>query len=206
MPESAALDCRSVEEQDVVSSYVAGRLAEPIAEAFERHYFECADCWDELELAYGLRGLSPQEWPRGRGNVAPLWRRRSFLALAAAASLGILALGLRTLLRERAEPLALDTPRSGAQELVVDVTRQPGGTLELSWMPQRGASRSVVEIVTPDGVVLGQHETRETRLVLQEGDLKCGAGPCRAKVRVIDSLGQEIATSGFRELTTDVHR
>jgi len=206
MPESAALDCRSVEEQDVVSSYVAGRLAAPVAEAFERHYFECADCWNELELAYGLRGLSPQEWPGGGRNVAPLWRRRSFLTLAAAASLGILAFGLRTLLRERAEPLAPDTPRSGAQELVFDVTRQPGGMLELSWMPGREASRSVVEIVAPDGVVLGRHETRETRIVLQERDLRCGAGPCSAKVRVIDSLGREIATSGFRELTTDPHR
>ena len=49
------LDCQYVEENDLVSSYLGGRLSEEEAEAFERHYFGCERCWAEVKAGQEIR-------------------------------------------------------------------------------------------------------------------------------------------------------
>lgn len=47
--------CPGVDEEDVVERYVTGRLDREEAEAFERHFFDCDRCWQEVWQAVGLR-------------------------------------------------------------------------------------------------------------------------------------------------------
>lgn len=49
------LDHAYVEENDLIQSYLAGRLSESEQDAFEAHYFACAICLENLETANALR-------------------------------------------------------------------------------------------------------------------------------------------------------
>jgi CHAT domain-containing protein len=86
-----------VEENDLVGRYVAGKLPEEEAEAFEAHYFGCERCWSEVRAATEVRAA--MERPAG-APVVPLAERRegrrpsavfSGRALALAATLLIAA-------------------------------------------------------------------------------------------------------------------
>jgi tetratricopeptide (TPR) repeat protein len=44
--------CRTVEEEDVIERYLAGRLSTNEAEAFEQHYLECQKCFADLQLQH----------------------------------------------------------------------------------------------------------------------------------------------------------
>src|SRR6185295_8027725 len=44
-----------VEARDLVGAYLAGRLPEAERDAFEAHYFDCAECLEKLEAAEGFR-------------------------------------------------------------------------------------------------------------------------------------------------------
>src|SRR5207253_2619172 len=80
MKEPMPLDCAAVEEQDLIPLYVAGRLEPQQAEAFERHYFGCERCWEDLQTATAVKA--------GGGRTV---NRRSALlwAYAAAATIAI---------------------------------------------------------------------------------------------------------------------
>jgi len=49
------LDHAYVEENDLIQSYLAGRLSESEQDAFEAHYFACATCLENLETANAFR-------------------------------------------------------------------------------------------------------------------------------------------------------
>ena len=83
-----------VEENDLVQSYLAGRLSESERDAFEAHYFNCSICLENLETAQDLR--------EGMRQVAAEDIAR---AAEARVGLGVLA-GLATLARWRRLALA----------------------------------------------------------------------------------------------------
>jgi CHAT domain-containing protein len=94
------LDCRRVEEEDLVSLYVREALPEEKAEQFEKHYFECDACWDLVQTATELKALGAQDRASAflrsaarAGSVQPI--RRPFVvspALKIAAAV-LVALG-----------------------------------------------------------------------------------------------------------------
>ncbi|MFW6202615.1 MAG: zf-HC2 domain-containing protein, partial [Gemmatimonadota bacterium] len=58
---------------DVVEDYVAGRLSEAEAEAFEAHYFECDACWGRVRGAlelYAAFSERPAAGPADAGSSA----------------------------------------------------------------------------------------------------------------------------------------
>ena len=81
------MECREVHEKDVIEGYLLGNLEQSDQEAFEAHFFECEDCFEELET---LRGVQQELESRG---VPRLAQRPSatvkwwWWALAAAAGL-----------------------------------------------------------------------------------------------------------------------
>src|SRR5438094_444450 len=104
---SASVDCRAIEENDTVVAYVAGRLEEAEAEAFERHVMECDRCAAELSQTVGLRAaLRPAQSERPQRPA-----RWSGLAIAAAVALVAVGLGLLSL------PL-LRRPTSGEAQVL----------------------------------------------------------------------------------------
>ena len=54
-----------VEAQDLVGAYLAGRLTEAERDAFEAHYFSCAECLEQLEAAEdfeaGMRDVAAED-------------------------------------------------------------------------------------------------------------------------------------------------
>lgn len=90
------MNCRKVSDQDVAERYLLGQLDEADQEAFERHFFECNDCFAELEalravkvrLERDLEG-APRLALRPRPSVRWWW-----WGLASAAVITIVVAGL----------------------------------------------------------------------------------------------------------------
>jgi tetratricopeptide (TPR) repeat protein len=84
------MDCTKAVREAILERYVAGTLAEDDREAFERHYFGCARCFDELQTIQAIRDELPRlsaEVERRPRRTLPVW-----IPAALAATL-ILAVG-----------------------------------------------------------------------------------------------------------------
>jgi CHAT domain-containing protein len=104
MDVTRTLDCHYVEENDLVSRYIAGKLPEEEAEAFEAHYFGCERCWSEVRAATEVRAA--MEKPAG-APVVPLAERREGRRRRAAFSGRTLALAATLLIGAFAAVLVL---------------------------------------------------------------------------------------------------
>ena len=95
-PSKGKMDCARVAREEILESYLAGRLADEDRNAFEEHYFECTRCFDDL---WSLRAIEEELRAEGAEVRAPQ-RRPSFrwawaAGLAAAGVLAALALWMR---------------------------------------------------------------------------------------------------------------
>ena len=86
------MDCERVAREEIAESYLGGRLNEEDRDAFEAHYFECARCFDELQILNAVRAeLQRTGVQFGVANTA----RQSFrwAAVAGLAAAVVLAIG-----------------------------------------------------------------------------------------------------------------
>jgi tetratricopeptide (TPR) repeat protein len=91
------MDCGRVAREEIIESYLLGRLNEHDREAFEEHYFECARCFEELQTLQVVR----EELPRvsvesGTATTRPFFRWAPAAGLAAAA---VVTVGVMLLMR-----------------------------------------------------------------------------------------------------------
>jgi Putative zinc-finger len=49
------MNCNEVEQREILESYLLDRLAEPEREEFEKHYFECASCFSQLQTRLAVQ-------------------------------------------------------------------------------------------------------------------------------------------------------
>src|SRR5271169_5529128 len=49
------MNCNEVEERDILEEYLLDRLTEPDREEFEKHYFECASCFSQLQTRLAVQ-------------------------------------------------------------------------------------------------------------------------------------------------------
>lgn len=89
------MTCNDVEQRDIAESYLLGTLDESEREAFERHYFECARCYSELEALRAVKDVLARH-PR---RAMPV--HRQWLALAAALFLIVATAVVWQVLRSR---------------------------------------------------------------------------------------------------------
>lgn len=89
------MNCHDIRKRELIERYLVGALNESEQEAFERHYFECAECFEALkdyrDLQAELQRMGPSiraEPLRGSGL------RPWFLPASAAIAVLVLALGL----------------------------------------------------------------------------------------------------------------
>jgi tetratricopeptide (TPR) repeat protein len=64
MNHSTVMKCEQIEAEDIVERYLSGELREEERQAFEDHYFGCAECFEHLRIARALK-----ERPRERGDL-----------------------------------------------------------------------------------------------------------------------------------------
>lgn len=50
-----AMNCQEVEEREILDGYLLDRLPEPEREEFEKHYFECASCFSQLQTRLAVQ-------------------------------------------------------------------------------------------------------------------------------------------------------
>jgi hypothetical protein len=61
------MNCRLKNRERVLADYLTGELAESDMAAFEQHYFECADCMQDLRAGKDAISLIEKE-----GGAVPL--------------------------------------------------------------------------------------------------------------------------------------
>jgi hypothetical protein len=154
--------------------YVLEEMSGEERERFEAHFFDCAECADDLRTADRLRQeirasggrMSPAQAVGGPPTVVPMrrsWRSAAVLPWAAAASLALVA-GYQSFvtlpaLRQRAGPQAL-TPvalRGATRGADVIVPIAPGQTfvmLAADIMVEADARQVRFELLGPDRVAL----------------------------------------------------
>jgi len=113
------MDCARVAREEILESYLLGRLGEADRDAFEQHYFECTRCFDDLQALQSVR----TELQHGSGELKaeaqathnPLFVRWTPIGLVAAAILAGILLWVRPALsppsREISPPSSSSQPQ-----------------------------------------------------------------------------------------------
>ena len=89
------MNCVDVRREELVERYLLGQLDGAERDAFERHFFECDACFEEVDNMRALQGELRRL--RGRDRAAVWARRRPLWAAVAAAVVLLLLVGWWTL-------------------------------------------------------------------------------------------------------------
>ena len=152
------------------------------------HVMACPDCHREYEWLTAVEEAATRTTPRARDVAAARWWQRGApLALAATVLLAVGILLIPKLNRGRPEPVR------GSESDIVPVG--PAGDAQvrlpftLVWHPLNGATRYVVEIQTPDGVVAFADTTADTTLAVTEASRLTAGSDYRWWVREVTDGG-----------------
>ncbi len=195
------IDCPATHEgqRDLVPLYLAGKLADDEAEAFEAHYFGCEKCRADvragaaLREVYGKKAVVASE----SASVTPAPPGRSWLPLAAAAAIAVLGLGV-WISRRAAEPPGQPVLRgSNAGALILKIEADQQGRIELSWPAHPAAVAYEVQVFSTDGTRVWGREVNEPRLTIGPGALPSpDAGKTlEVEVQALDAMRQVVASS-----------
>ena len=138
------MDCARVAREQILESYLLGKLSDEDRDAFEEHFFECTHCFDELKT---LRALREE---LGRPHTNPVLRTRVFLlwgAVGAFAAAAILIIGLGLSLREHG-------PTAPIESAQAPTTSQPSSDATKSPSSETN-DPSIARIESPRGALRG---------------------------------------------------
>lgn len=191
--------CTRAEEGDLIARYLAGKLSDEEAEAFEAHYFECEGCWDATQRALEVRSaFAAMDGERDAAREAPGRSRwATWRPLAAAAVVAGLLVGTWGLVAERGGAPPAEVLR-GAEEDFAAEGSLIDGALTGAWPRVPRAEVYRVRLFTADGVLLLEQELSDTTVAVRAAS--------RAdevlywEVEALDELRQIVARSGLRRL------
>ena len=188
-------DCLNGEQRDLALLYLAGRLPEDEAKAFEAHYFACERCARDVEEGSELRAALGRQavTPSGReARSTPTW-----LPLAAAAAIAFVGVAVWQFGRRASvEPSQPVVRSSAAAVLEVRVEAGPGRNLDIAWPSHPDAAIYVVRVLSSDGTAVWKTELREPRLDLDPAVLPTPSGASfLIEVEALDSMRQVVAAS-----------
>jgi len=87
------MDCDRIMKEEITEKYLLGQLSETEQESFEKHFFECGRCFEEVETYRALQAELKHAAPAIRGEPAMRPHRLWRWAWAPAAAVAMLALG-----------------------------------------------------------------------------------------------------------------
>jgi len=173
------LTCAEVDDRDLESGYLAGRLTAEEAEAYEAHYFGCERCWRTLETALAVRSA------RGARRRAPFAVRT-----LAAAAIAVIAVGAGWWVTRSAAP-PVDALRGGGEAPAVRMHETPAG-LAVAWAPHARADRYRLRVFSADGGLLLERLTEDTTVVFAPPP-----GAAFLDLTVLDALRAVLSGSGL---------
>ena len=189
------MTCEFVDQHELDRRYVAGRLSEPEAAAFEAHFFECDRCFGLVKGGAGVRsalahrGALPADRPR------PRW-----MPLAIAAGLGLVALGTWQAIGPR-QPGDDDAIRGSEDSLAVR-SDLASGFWRVGWPAVAEATSYRVRVFAEGGLLLLTKEVTDTVLALPADSLAAlgGASALYLDVEGFDLLRRPVARSPLMPL------
>jgi hypothetical protein len=193
--------CADVEERDLEAAYLARRLSEDDALAYEAHYFGCERCWaslrraSEVRAAFATSPAASSDASVSRTSGARRSRRPRTWELAAAAAIVITA-GALVLVNREPAPTMTGTLRGFADTLSVAATTR-GRALEVAWRSVAGARSYRVRLHAADGALLVEREISDTTLVIPSDSVRVPAAATRVfwQIHALDALRQPVARS-----------
>jgi len=184
-----AITCELVDERDLDTRYLTGKLSPAEAEAFEAHYFGCEACWKLVNQGMEVRSaLAPTA---GSPGIRPHW-----WGLAAAAGIAAVALGLWRLGDGSDPGRPEDVLRGEASAFVVNAAAE-GGRLVAAWPRLADADVFRVRLYSADGLVVFERETPDSFLSVPLDSLAppVRGGPMFWQVQALDGLRNPIVRS-----------
>ncbi len=195
------IDCPKGTERDLASRYLAGKLGEEEAVAFEEHFFACASCREDVERGSELRVVLGKE--PIVAAIRPARARLTWLPLAAAAAIAFVGLGVWQMTRRSAGEPGRSVMRSTLPEVLeLKASAGPAGSIELTWSPHPDAASYSVHVLAADDSSVWKAKTTEPRLTIASGVLPApdGVTPLSVEVEAFDSMGQAVAKSELTPL------
>jgi anti-sigma factor RsiW len=149
--------------------YLLGELTAVEADSFEEHFFDCAECADELRVGMrfmnGGRGLARETTAPAAAPVMPIAERRAkrsvWIPAAIAAAL-VLAIGAPLLMQQQRDTPSLEAASQASflladSRAASDVPTLNGNAPIVLWVDapaQPGVARYEARLNRPDGSIL----------------------------------------------------
>lgn len=190
MMDEPPMTCALVDQNELDTRYLAGRLSEAEAAAFEEHYFACDRCWELVKGGAGVRAALAQAGPARRVSPRAWWK-----PVALAAGLGIAVLGTWRAVTTREVP-DRDAVRGAGDSLAVR-SEVSAGVWRAAWPTVSGAASYRVRFFAGDGQLLSSRELTDTSLGIPADSLSAiGQGaPLYLDVQGFDQLRRPVARS-----------
>ncbi len=195
------MTCDRVDREDLDTRYLAGRLTEAEAEAFESHFFACDRCWGLVHQGVEVRSAG-RPAATSKNPRATKWRRWPWIPFAAAA-----AALLWVTIRPPDEPVAGSdaTVRGteGADSLVVSV-ELGGFTVGASWSKVTNATSYQVRLFDASGALLWERRISDTAVSIARDSVPGGSsGMLFWQIQALDLIGAAVVRSPLLEVPPD---
>ncbi len=192
------ITCELVDERDLDTRYLAGRLNPEEAEGFEAHFFGCERCWGLVQQGQAVRIALRSDAPVSQ-LAAPGSRHgktgRRWWGLAAAAAVAAVVLGTWWT-GEGSDPAPTEDVFRGGDTVFVVAASAARSTLQAAWPRLENADLYRVRLYAADGTLIAQRELVDTSIVLQRDSIPL---PPQAsafwEVQALDPLRRPIGRS-----------
>lgn len=190
------ITCDLVDEGDLDTRYLAGRLSPEEAEAFEAHFFGCERCWGLVQQGLAVRSAFDADLPVRSPAVparAPRATRPWWWGIAAAA---VAAVGLGLWQITQREPrLTEDVFRGEAAGFAV-ATAADSASLNAWWPRVADADVYRVRLYEADGQMALERETTDTSVAVPVGSVAISRDTGMFwEVQALDRLRNPVARS-----------
>jgi hypothetical protein len=119
------MNCRGVEEQEILERYLLGRLSDPALTEFEQHFFECDSCFSQVQTRLALQEELRQHPPARTLATGFSFRQMWLWAPAFAALALVLAAGIWWQAARRLQPAQQTESSRPAPNPQVSLQSQP---------------------------------------------------------------------------------
>ena len=205
MMDSQPITCDRVDRDDLDTRYLAGTLDEPLAEAFEAHYFECERCWrlvqGGVEIRAAGRPATEAAKPAARRRPPWLWP-----AVAIAAALGIWLVSTVPTPGGGDGSTPSDSVVRGDGDGLPVTIRAAAGAVSVSWPGRTDAVSYRIRIYSDLGDLVGERRATDTVTAIADSMLGGAPGTRFVQVEALDRAGAPLVRSRLMPLAADSAR